>query len=166
MNRLLRRGRHRLLTAAVTSALAVAGAVLALPVLAQADSSANRIVGGQSGRCIDVPNSTQTNGTQTQLYDCNDTAGQSWTYTSSKQLQVYGNKCLDANGKGTTSGTTVIIWDCNGQTNQQWNLNSDGSVTNVKTGLCLDASAYGTANGTLVQLWQCTGASNQKWTRS
>src|SRR3954462_5308089 len=28
------------------------------------------LVGGQSGRCVDVPNGSTTNGTQVQLYDC------------------------------------------------------------------------------------------------
>jgi endo-1,4-beta-xylanase len=163
MNRLLRHGRHRLLMAAATSTLAVASAVLILPALARADSSANRIVGSQSGRCIDVPNSTQTNGTQVQLYDCNDAAGQGWTYTSSKQLQVYGNKCLDANGKGTTSGTTVIIWDCNGQTNQQWNVNSNGTITGQQSGLCVDANGAATGNGTKIILWACNGQNNQQF---
>jgi endo-1,4-beta-xylanase len=126
-------------------------------------SGTNRIVGSQSGRCIDVPNSSQTNGTQVQLYDCNNAANQSWTYTSSKQLQVYGNKCLDANGKGTTNGTTVIIWDCNGQTNQQWNVNSNGTITGVQSGLCVDANGAATANGTMIILWSCNGQSNQQF---
>src|SRR6185503_19829539 len=30
-----------------------------------------QIVGGQSGRCVDVPNSSTINGTQLQLFDCN-----------------------------------------------------------------------------------------------
>jgi hypothetical protein len=34
------------------------------------------LVGGQSGRCVDVPNSTTTNGTQVQLYDCNGNPNQ------------------------------------------------------------------------------------------
>ena len=38
-----------------------------------------QIVGGQSGRCVDVPNSTTTNGTQVQLWDCSGQANQSWT---------------------------------------------------------------------------------------
>ena len=77
---------------------------------------------------------------------------------------MYGNKCLDASGRGTANGTPVIIWDCNGQNNQQWNVNSDGTVTSVQSGLCLDASAFGTANGTKIQLWQCLNGANQKWT--
>ncbi|MEW9534734.1 alpha-L-fucosidase [Microbispora sp. NPDC049125] len=119
-----------------------------------------------ANRCLDVPNAATANGTQVALWDCSGQANQSWTYTSGKALQVYGNKCLDANGQGTSNGTAVIIWDCNGQPNQQWNLNSDGSVTGVQSGLCLDANGAGTANGTKVILWTCHGAGNQRWARS
>ncbi|MBO4269891.1 RICIN domain-containing protein [Microbispora triticiradicis] len=123
-----------------------------------------QIVGGQSGRCVDVPNSSTANGTQVQLWDCGSGTNQRWTYTSGKQLQVFGNKCLDAYGQGTSNGTQAIIWDCNGQTNQQWNVNSNGTITGVQSGLCLDANAAGTANGTKLILWACNGGNNQKWT--
>ncbi|GIH49909.1 Glycosyl hydrolases family 39 [Microbispora rosea] len=119
-----------------------------------------------ANRCLDVPNQSQTNGTQLNLWDCNGQANQSWTYTSGKALQVYGNKCLDAEAAGTANGTRAIIWDCNGQANQQWNVNADGTVTGVQSGLCLEASNFGTSNGTKVQLWSCTGTTSQKWTRS
>jgi len=121
------------------------------------------IVGGQSGRCLDVPNGSMTNGIQEQLWDCWGGTMQRWTYTSSKQLMVYGNKCLDAFGQGTANGTTAVIWDCNGQTNQQWNLNSNGTITGVQSGLCLDANGAATANGTKIIIWSCNGASNQQW---
>ncbi|WP_319019094.1 ricin-type beta-trefoil lectin domain protein [Microbispora sitophila] len=119
-----------------------------------------------AGRCLDVPNLSQTNGTQLQLWDCNGQTNQQWTYTSSRQLQVYGTKCLDAEAAGTANGTRAIIWDCNGQANQQWNVNADGTITGVQSGLCLEASNFGTSNGTKVQLWSCTGTTSQKWTRS
>jgi hypothetical protein len=122
-----------------------------------------RIVGGQSGRCIEVPNSSTTNGLQVQLWDCNGASGQTWTYTSAKQLMVYGNKCLDATGQGTANGTKLVIWDCNGQANQQWNVNSNGTITGVQSSLCVDASGNGTANGTLLHLWACHGGTNQQW---
>jgi hypothetical protein len=118
-----------------------------------------------AGRCLDVPNSSTTAGTQVQIWDCSAATNQTFTHTASNQLSVYnGADCLDANGQGTTSGTKVIIWPCNGQTNQQWNVNSNGTITGVQSGLCLDVSGAGTANGTLVQLWTCTGGSNQQWT--
>ncbi|MFF3854220.1 ricin-type beta-trefoil lectin domain protein [Micromonospora sp. NPDC002575] len=122
-----------------------------------------RLVGGQSGRCVEVPNSSTTNGTQVQLWDCSGGANQQWTYTAGKQLTGYGNKCLDANGAGTTNGTTVIIWDCHGGANQQWNVNANGTVTNVQSGLCLDANGAATGNGTKIILWSCNGGANQQW---
>jgi hypothetical protein len=121
------------------------------------------LVGQQSGRCLDVPNASTTNGTQLQLFDCQGGSGQRWTYTASRQLTVFGNKCLDANGQGTTNGTAVIIWDCNGQTNQQWNLNSNGSISGVQSGLCVDANGAATGNGTKIILWSCNGQTNQQW---
>ncbi len=122
-----------------------------------------QIVGGQSGRCIEVPNGSTTNGVQTQLADCQSVDRQRWTYTSGKQLQVYGNKCLDAYGRGTSNGTQVVIWDCNGGTNQQWNVNTSGTITGVQSGLCLDANGAGTASGTKIILWSCHGGTNQQW---
>jgi hypothetical protein len=122
------------------------------------------VVGAQSGRCLDINDNTITNGVQAQLWDCSGGQNQAWTYTSRKELVVYGNKCLDAYNLGTTNGTKVVIWDCNGQNNQKWNVNSDGTLTNVHAGLCLDAYGAATANGTQMVLWSCNGQSNQKWT--
>ena len=121
------------------------------------------IVGGQSGRCLDINANSTANGTQAQLWDCNGGSNQRYTYTAGKQLQVYGNKCLDADGAGTTNGTKVIIWDCYGQSNQQWNVNSNGTVTGVQSGLCLDVTGADTDNGALIELWTCNGQSNQQW---
>ncbi|GAA4617852.1 RICIN domain-containing protein [Actinoallomurus liliacearum] len=116
-----------------------------------------------AGRCLDVPNLSQTNGTQVELWDCNGGSNQQWAQTSAKQLQVYGSKCLDAANGGTSSGTKAVIYDCNGGASQQWNVNADGTITSVQSGLCLDANGAGIANGTLVQLWTCNGGNNQKW---
>ncbi|MCE6998330.1 ricin-type beta-trefoil lectin domain protein [Saccharothrix sp. S26] len=121
------------------------------------------IVGGQSGRCVDIAGGSATNGAQAQLWDCHGGTNQRFTYTSGKQLQVFGTKCLDAYNRGTTNGTAVVIWDCNGQANQQWNVNANGTITGVQSGLCLDANANGTANGTKIILWSCGGGTNQQW---
>ncbi|MFC7245599.1 ricin-type beta-trefoil lectin domain protein, partial [Catellatospora aurea] len=118
-----------------------------------------RIVGAQSGRCVDVPNASQTNGTRVQLYDCHTQSNQQWTYTSGKQLTVYGSKCLDAAGSG--NGAEIQIYSCNGQANQQWNLNSNGTITGVQSGRCLDV--WSTANGARIQLYDCNGQANQRF---
>ena len=122
-----------------------------------------QIVGAQSGRCVDVPNSTTANGTQLQLWDCSGQANQSWTVTSSRQLTVLGGKCLDALNQGTSAGTQVVTWDCTGQANQQWNVNSNGTISGAQSNLCLDATGQRTANGTKLILWTCNGQANQQW---
>ncbi|MFE1440143.1 endo-1,4-beta-xylanase [Streptomyces sp. NPDC058739] len=122
------------------------------------------IKGVGSGRCLDVPSSSTTDGTQVQLWDCHNGTNQQWTYTDAGELRVYGNKCLDAAGTG--NGAKVQIYSCWGGDNQKWRLNSDGSVVGVQSGLCLDAVGGGTANGTLVQLYSCSNGNNQRWTRA
>ncbi|NUT20904.1 MAG: 1,4-beta-xylanase [Hamadaea sp.] len=119
----------------------------------------SKIVGSQSGRCIDVPNSSHNNGTRVQLYDCHGLTNQQWTYTASKQLTVYGNMCLDAAGSGNSAA--VQIYSCNGQTNQQWNVNSNGTITGVQSGRCIDV--WGTGNGQQVQIYDCNGQANQQF---
>jgi hypothetical protein len=150
----------RLLAAAAATALACA----LLTVAAPASAAVGAIRGAPSGRCVDVPSASTTNGTQVKLYDCNGGSNQQWNHTSGRQLRAYaGAKCLDAYNNGTTAGTQVVIWDCTGAANQQWNLNSGGTITSALSGLCLDASGGGTANGTAIILWTCNGAANQRW---
>ncbi|MFF3853858.1 ricin-type beta-trefoil lectin domain protein [Micromonospora sp. NPDC002575] len=122
--------------------------------------AASQIVGAQSGRCVDVPNASRANGTRVQLYDCNRQSNQSWTYTSTKQLRVYGDMCLDAAGTG--NGAAVQIYGCHSQTNQQWNVNSNGTISSVQSGRCLDV--WSTANGAQIQLYDCHGQTNQRFT--
>ncbi|MGJ6970077.1 ricin-type beta-trefoil lectin domain protein, partial [Streptosporangium sp. G11] len=123
---------------------------------------ARQIRGVASNRCVDVPSSSTTDGTQLQLWDCHTNSNQQWTYTSASELRVYGNKCLDA--AGTANGVKAQIYACHGGNNQKWRLNSDGTITGVQSGLCLDAANNSTANGTLIQLYSCHGGNNQKWT--
>jgi endo-1,4-beta-xylanase len=123
-----------------------------------------QIKGVGSGRCLDVPNSSTTDGTQLQLWDCNSGTNQQWALTDAGELKVYGNKCLDAAGTG--NGSKVQIYSCWGGDNQKWRLNSDGSIVGVQSGLCLDAVGNGTANGTQIQIYSCSGGSNQRWTRT
>jgi len=97
-----------------------------------------------------------------QLWDCHSGSNQQWTYTSSGEIRIFGNKCLDAGGSG--NGAIIQIYSCWGGNNQKWRLNSDGTIVGVQSGLCLDAVGGGTGNGTQLQLYSCWGGNNQKWT--
>nr|WP_031517850.1 non-reducing end alpha-L-arabinofuranosidase family hydrolase [Streptomyces sp. NRRL F-5123] len=156
--------RHRRLLVALASMLATVGVVAAMLVASPAQAATTGALRGTgSGRCLDVPNASQTDGTYLQIYDCSGGTNQQWTLTSSNQLTVYGNKCLDVPGHATTAGTRVQIWSCSGGANQQWRVNSDGTIVGVESGLCLDVTGAATANTTAVEIWTCNGASNQKW---
>ncbi len=128
-------------------------------------TGALRAVG--AGKCLDDPNSSTTLGTKLQIYTCNGQPNQTWTHTSANQftLSVGGTTlCMDAYDNQTSPGTVVETWSCNGGANQQWNLNSNGTITGVQSGLCLDVTGASTANGALAELWTCNGQSNQQWT--
>jgi hypothetical protein len=123
--------------------------------------------GVASGRCVDVPGFSTTNGTALDLWDCNGGGNQSWNWTADKQLTVYADKCMTIGGDGSSAGSPVIITDCTGAPNQAWELHGDLSITSVgHPELCLDAAGAGTGNGTPVDVWYCNGQANQQWTRS
>ncbi|MCO1581915.1 RICIN domain-containing protein [Crossiella sp. SN42] len=82
---------------------------------------------------------------------------------NSNTLQLLG-MCLET-APNAAAGAKVQLRYCNGGTNQQWNLNGNGTISNVRTGLCLDVDNNGTLNGTPVIGWHCHDAANQRWTR-
>jgi hypothetical protein len=101
--------------------------------------SAGPLIGVGSGRCLDVPSQSHTNGTQLVIWDCNGGSNQQWTRLANGALQVYGNKCMDVLGHNTAPGAAVAIWDCTGGANQRWIINSDGCHrhgTHVSAGGC------------------------------
>jgi hypothetical protein len=114
-----------------------------------------------SSRCLDVPGSSTTNGTQPIIWACSGAANQRWAYDG-QTLKSLG-KCLDS-PTGATSGTKAQLWDCSGAANQRWSFTSGGTVRNAQSGLCLEAG--GTANGATVSLRTCTNASSQLWSRA
>jgi O-glycosyl hydrolase len=127
-------------------------------------TSAQELVGNQSGKCLDVPNVSTANGTQLEIWTCNAGSNQEYTLTAGGEITVYGDKCLEAYEQGKTAGTIVDIDTCNGGANQLWQVHPDGSITNDESGLCLDVHGQGTANGTDVDIYTCNGGTNQQWT--
>ncbi|MFE2432535.1 glycoside hydrolase [Streptomyces sp. NPDC059373] len=130
-----------------------------------ARTSTSTLVGAQSGKCLEDPSYSTTNGTVVDIYTCNGGTNQNWTLTAAGELRGYGNKCLDAYSQGTGNGTVVDIYTCNGGANQKWTVTDGGSVVGRQSGLCLDVTGQATANGSPLELYACNGGANQKWTR-
>lgn len=118
--------------------------------------------GGNSGRCLDVPNGQA--GVRMQIWDCAGNQNQQFTQTAAGELRALGN-CLAAEGDGTAPGTGLILWPCNGKAGQKWWFRLDGSVANRSSGLAVDVGNWATANGAPVQLWTALGNATQRWSR-
>ncbi|WNM24157.1 ricin-type beta-trefoil lectin domain protein [Demequina capsici] len=125
-------------------------------------SGQGAVVNAVNDKCLDVAAASSANGTAVQLYDCNGTNAQQWTFADG-ELKALG-KCLDASEWGTGNGTPLQIWDCNpGQVNQVWER-YNGGYRNPVSGRCIDDPGSSTANGARIQLWDCNGTNAQKWT--
>ncbi|MCA1991362.1 MAG: ricin-type beta-trefoil lectin domain protein [Coleofasciculus sp. S288] len=118
---------------------------------------------GIGNRCLDVSGGNTTSGTQIQMWDCNGTAAQQWSFTDGV-LRGIGGKCLDVSGGNTANGTKIQLWDCNGTTAQKWSFVKDSVFLGIGD-KCLDVSGGNTANGTKVQLWYCNNTAAQSWQR-
>lgn len=70
-------------------------------------------------KCLDVRGGYIADGTTVDLYTCNGTAAQQWTYDQATgELQVLG-KCLDSSGGATSDSTPLVIEPCTCSTTQQ-----------------------------------------------
>ena len=126
--------------------------------------SSSRIT-GLAGKCVDVQGSGTADGTRVQLYTCNGTGAQTWTWAADGSVRALG-KCLDVSGGSTADGARVQLWTCNGTGAQKWTLSGANDLVNPQANKCLDVTGNNAADGTPLQLWTCTGGANQKWYRS
>ncbi|GAA0397515.1 CAP domain-containing protein [Streptomyces luteireticuli] len=148
-----------------TLALAALG-VIALPAPAQAAAQSGQVV-GLAGKCLDVRGGGRGNGTPVQLYGCNGTESQKWTYAeqpgqAGATMTAFG-KCLDVASSGTADGTPVQLWDCNGSGAQKWVRHQGDVLVNPQSGKCLDVPAANANDGTALQIYSCNYSAAQVW---
>jgi lysophospholipase L1-like esterase len=120
---------------------------------------------GIAGKCADVSNSRTADGTPVQLWSCNGSGAQKWTFApgSGGTLRALG-KCLDVSNGGTANGTKVQLWTCNGSAAQRWATGSGSSLLNPQSGRCLDDPGGSTTDGARLQIYDCNGTAAQQWT--
>jgi hypothetical protein len=125
--------------------------------------TSGKAVTGYGGLCLDVRSGNSANGTPVQVYTCNGSGAQQWTYVEAgSTLRAYG-KCLDIPGGATADGTKLQLYDCNSTAAQVFIHRSDGSYYNPQANKCLDDDGWSTTPGTQVIIWDCTGGANQQW---
>ncbi|WP_344664582.1 ricin-type beta-trefoil lectin domain protein [Catenulispora yoronensis] len=128
--------------------------------------------------CLDDLNGSLANTTTViDVYDCNATWPQQWSFGADGTVRLMGanpasppNKCLDTGGYNT-QGSKVTLYDCQaGNLNQVWKVlpspTSAGQISlqNPLTGLCLDNTNGAVNNTNPFQLWSCLDNPNQHFT--
>jgi ricin-type beta-trefoil lectin protein/putative Ig domain-containing protein len=115
---------------------------------------------GDHGKCLDDFGGSTTNGNKVDIWDCNKTTSQKWTF-SAGALSVLG-KCLDDSSQGG-NGAKLVIWSCNGHKAQTWTHRSNGEYVLKLNGLCLTDPNGSSVNGTQVQVRRCQNFKDQHW---
>jgi beta-glucosidase len=132
------------------------------------------------GKCLTDGGNRSTNGTPADIWTCNTSnaqqwtyAAQQWTYAQDNTLRIHG-KCL------TSPASTDVNWvvrlaPCSGADLQAWELMDPQSVNpsagakplalvNPASGWCLSDPGSSATNGTRVRAASCDGSQNQVWT--
>jgi Ricin-type beta-trefoil lectin domain-like len=142
---------------------------------AQPDSSAPwaELKNYHSGKCLEVPESNKTAGTQLDQWTCNGTATQLWrpqrTTVGSDYVFINENsgQCINVRGYGKSNGDAIQQWPCDwntATTNEIWYadlfIGNLGGLSyyewaGVQSNGCLNVTGSSTANGAKVQLWTC-----------
>ncbi|WP_225872993.1 ricin-type beta-trefoil lectin domain protein [Cellulosimicrobium composti] len=120
---------------------------------------------GLAGKCIDVPGSDFSDGKRLQLWTCNGTNAQRWTFESDGTVRA-GGKCMDVAWAATADGTAVQLANCSGHPAQQFVLSGAGDLVSVLANKCVDVPSSNSTDGTKLQIWTCNGTAAQKWHRA
>ena len=124
------------------------------------------IHGVGSGRCLTVKDGSTEAGTPVQIYDCNGTESQTWTYDeSTRTLSVFGGtKCLNVM---SSPPAPLYIDDCSADRGHQaWVFNRDRTITHVATGYVLDVESGSKKNeGPVVLSLPVANRDSQQWSR-
>ncbi|HEV2888671.1 MAG TPA: RICIN domain-containing protein [Jatrophihabitans sp.] len=120
-----------------------------------------------SGKCLEISNSSNSNGAPAQQWDCVGQAGMYWRIVEASLgyylIQNYSNnKCLEIANSSNSLGARAQQWDCVGQRGALWRFSGPYIVNS--SGGCLEIENSSSSNGARAQQWNCVGQSGAQWT--
>ncbi|RLP83784.1 hypothetical protein D9V34_02955 [Mycetocola lacteus] len=149
----------------LTAVLLALIAVCVIPLLTASTNSTARaaspIIG--NGRCLDVRDSQSTAGTAVQLFGCNDSAAQQWTWEDDGTVRAF-DRCLEVTDGSDATGALVQLGTCSRKSAQQrFAALPDGTLYSAKSAKCL--AVQGTpGNRARIGLASCDPAQgSQQW---
>ncbi|MFI6470179.1 RICIN domain-containing protein [Streptomyces sp. NPDC050516] len=123
-----------------------------------------------SGKALDDPGHSTTQGTQLITWSPNAGANQNWVFTrqSDGSYQIANGEsklCVDVSDSSSAAGAKVIQWACTGGTNQHWAVTALAgggyTVKSQSSGLLLTTAS--TTDGALVTQQPDAGSALQHW---
>ena len=125
---------------------------------------------GLAEKCLDLKTGVAAAAQPIQLYSCNATIAQKWTFTPAPNqadanlgaLAVYDNWCVQP--AANTAGSAVQVQKCDGSAGQRLKRTATGQLSHSASGLCLAVKDGATAESTPIVLAACDGAAAaQQW---
>ena len=121
------------------------------------------------GKCLDDADFGTADGTAIQVYTCNGSAAQSWTWQNDGTVTVTPatgtTKCLDVTGGSNATGALIQLHACGGGAEQKFKALPDGTVYSVLSGKCLGVQGGTVGNNARIGLASCDPAqATQQWT--
>ncbi|MFV0126398.1 ricin-type beta-trefoil lectin domain protein [Streptomyces sp. HMX112] len=119
------------------------------------------------GKCLDDADLDTANGALVQLFTCNGSQAQAWTWQDDGDLTVTVDgvtKCLDVTGGSNATGALVQLYDCANVPQQKFKYLPDGTIYSAKSGKCLAVQGGSIVNYARIGLASCDPAQpTQKW---
>ena len=141
-------------------AVSVIGGYALLTQTFAASSGTPEVASGYAGKCLDDYRNNAASGAYADLWSCNGTAAQQWTYDANSQQVMIHGKCMDIQGAKYDNGRIIDLYKCNGQANQKWKLMGN-TIVNPHSNRCLNAPMN--QNGQQLQIWNCDGRTSEIW---
>jgi endonuclease/exonuclease/phosphatase family metal-dependent hydrolase len=82
----------------------------------------NGEITGIGGYCIDIPGGSTQIGTHLQMYKCNGSKSQRFSFRKNGEIRslLANNLCIEVKGGFTRDGTAIQTYQCNGTASQKW----------------------------------------------
>jgi alpha-L-fucosidase 2 len=129
-------------------------------------------VNRRSGKVIDVPGSSTTNGTALIQWSKSGSNNQRWVLTDLgggiyKITNVNSTQGLNVNGGSTADDATIVQWPYGGSTNEQWMLTDNGNgyfkIVSLRSGKVIGVRANSTSDNAAIVQQTDTNDTSQQW---
>ncbi|MFG2116698.1 RICIN domain-containing protein [Streptomyces sp. NPDC048718] len=122
-------------------------------------------------KCLEIANSSKSNGARAQQWTCKEQAGAAWTLRHVKGIYYIVNarsgKCLEIANSSKSNGARAQQWTCKGQAGAKWRLvldrHGNWQIVNNHSGKCLEIANSSKSNGARAQQWTCKEQAGSQW---